>query len=186
MKVGVLALQGCVEPHLKMLARVGAEAISVRRPAQLEQLDRIILPGGESTTMLLLMEKVQLGPALREFGKTHPVWGICAGSILIAQEVCDPAQSSLNLIPIRARRNFYGSQTDSFKTPLQTDLLKSPIEVDFIRAPLLEPLSRDITVHASHQGHAVLLQRGRILASSFHVELGEDSRLHEYFLNLES
>ena len=184
MKAGVLALQGCIDPHLKMLARAGAEPVAVRTLRQLESVERIILPGGESTTMLRLLEKNQLTAALREFGKTRPLWGVCAGAILAAQEVTSPEQFSLGLIPIRARRNFYGSQTDSFKSTLQVDFLNSPLAVDFIRAPLLEPLSREVQVHASLDSQPVLLQHGRILVSSFHVELGQDIRLHEYFLKI--
>lgn len=134
--------------------------------------------------MLHLMEKAQLTSALRDFGKTHAVWGICAGAILIAQEVTSPEQYSLGLIPVRARRNYYGSQADSFKDSIKIDFLNAPMEVDFIRAPLLEALSRDVRAHATHDGHGVLLQHGHIMVSAFHVELGQDTRLHEYFLKV--
>lgn len=184
MKVGVLALQGCVDPHCKMLESIGAQPLRVRSAAQLETIDRIILPGGESTTMLRLLEKTQMTSALRDFGRTHPVWGICAGSILIAREVHDPEQNSLDLIPIRARRNYYGSQTESFKVSLHVEPFALPLEADFIRAPLLEPMSREVKVLARHGDQAVLMQLGKILAASFHVELGSDTRLHEYFLKI--
>lgn len=184
MTVGVLALQGCVEPHITMLHRLGVNAIRVRLPSDLEKVDRLILPGGESTTMLRLMERVELTAPLKEFGKTHPLWGICAGSILLATEVRHPEQRSLGLIPVRATRNFYGSQIESFTTPLEIDFLGSAINADFIRAPLLEPLSPEVKIHARHQEMTVLMQHRRILVSSFHVELGQDTRLHEYFLSL--
>jgi pyridoxal 5'-phosphate synthase pdxT subunit len=122
--------------------------------------------------------------ALAEFGKTHPLWGVCAGSILIASKVSRPEQRSFNLIDMHAIRNFYGSQLNSFKTPLKVEKLGSDLSVDFIRAPKLEPLSDKVSVLALHNGAPVLLQQGKILASSFHVELGEDTKLHEYFAGL--
>jgi len=184
MKVGVLALQGAVEPHLEMFRRLGQPCLAVRQPADLEEIDRIILPGGESTTMLSLLERSELLAPLSEFGRSHPVWGICAGAILIAREVEHPRQRSLGLINILARRNHYGSQLDSFKTPVQVASLTEPIEADFIRAPLLSPLSASVRVLAEHGGAPVLMQEGRILASSFHTELGTNPRLHALFLSL--
>lgn len=184
MTVGILALQGCVDPHIELVERLGAEATRVRRLEDLEAIDRIILPGGESTTMLTLLDKSSLGPALLDFGRTHPVWGICAGAILIAREVEHPRQRSLGLIDIVAHRNHYGPQTESFTTDVTIDLFPGPMKVDFIRAPLLKPLSDNVTIHARHDGAPVLLRQGRVLASSFHAELGEDSRLHRYFLDL--
>lgn len=186
MTVGILALQGCVDPHVELFERLGAATKRVRRPEDLESIDRIVLPGGESTTMLTLLDKSALGPALLDFGRAHPVWGICAGAILIAREVEHPRQRSLGLIDIVAHRNHYGSQTESFTTEVTIDLFPGPMKVDFIRAPLLKPLSDTVTVHARHEGAAVLLRQGRVMASSFHAELGEDTRLHRYFLDLDS
>ena len=185
MNVGVLALQGCVEPHLRMLSKLGVGAAEVRSPADLSLVDRLILPGGESTTMIKLAQRSGLWAALRDFGRAKPVWGVCAGAILISKETVGPAQESLGCIEIRARRNFYGSQLDSFSAEIEIPVLAGGrIHVDFIRAPLLEPLSKAVTVLAQHQGQSVLLQQGRVLASSFHVELGEDPRLHQYFLEM--
>jgi 5'-phosphate synthase pdxT subunit len=182
--IGVLALQGCVDPHIELFQRLGAEVRKVRRPEDLESIDRIVLPGGESTTMLTLLDKSGLGPALLDFGRSHAVWGICAGAILIAREVEHPRQRSLGLIDLIAHRNHYGSQLESFTTEVSIDLFPGAMKVDFIRAPLLKPLSDKVTVHAKHEGVAVLLRQGRVLASSFHAELGEDTRLHRYFLDL--
>ncbi len=183
--VGVLALQGCVEPHLVMLRAIGAQAMSVRTPGELAQVDRLIMPGGESTTMLKLLVSSGLWEPLREFTKKRPVWGICAGSILLAREVQHPAQESLGAINIRAHRNFYGSQLDSFKSSLTVTGIAHPVAVDFIRAPRLEPLAESVQVLAkTTDGTPVLMQEGHILVSAFHTELGSDPALHRYFTNL--
>jgi len=182
--IGVLALQGCVDPHIEMFARLGAETRKVRRPDDLNAVERLVLPGGESTTMLTLLDKSGLGPALLDFGRANPVWGICAGAILIAREVEHPRQRSLGLIDVMAHRNHYGPQTESFTADVTIDLFPGPMKVDFIRAPLLKPLSNAVTVHARHESVAVLMRQGRVMASSFHAELGEDTRLHRYFLDL--
>lgn len=184
MTIGILALQGCVDPHIELFERLGAETRKVRRPDDLEAIDRLVLPGGESTTMLTLLDKSGLGPALLDFGRTHAVWGICAGAILIAREVEHPRQRSLGLIDIMAHRNHYGPQTESFTTEVAIDLFPGPMKVDFIRAPLLKPLSNNVTVHARHEGAPILLRQGRVMASSFHAELGEDTRLHRFFIDL--
>lgn len=167
-----------------MFERLGAETRKVRRVDDLAAIDRLVLPGGESTTMLALLDKSGLGPALLDFGRTHAVWGICAGAILIAREVEHPRQRSLGLIDIMAHRNHYGPQTESFTADVTIDLFPGPMRVDFIRAPLLKPLSNNVTVHARHEGSAVLMRQGRVMASSFHAELGEDTRLHRYFIDL--
>jgi 5'-phosphate synthase pdxT subunit len=184
-QVGVLALQGCIEPHLNMLQKIGATSCEVRSVADLGNVDRLIIPGGESTTMLKLLNSTGLYSAVQEFGRRHPIWGICAGAILICKEVIHPDQQSMKLIAVRATRNFYGSQTDSFKAKIEIDPLDKTMEVDFIRAPLLEPInSREVTVLARHNERPVLMQHGKILVSSFHTELGDDPSLHQYFLGL--
>ena len=183
--IGVLALQGCVEPHLTMLRSIGVSAFSVRRPEELRLADRLIMPGGESTTMLKLLISSGLWEPLREFASRKPVWGICAGSILLAREVQHPTQESLGAINIRAHRNFYGSQLDSFKTSLAVEGLPHPVAVDFIRAPRLEPLSDAVNVLArTPDGTPVLMKEGHILASAFHTELGTDAALHRYFVDM--
>lgn len=185
MSTGVLALQGCVEPHLSMLAKLGEPGRRVKSAADLDALDRLIIPGGESTTMLKLLDRTGLERPLLDFAKTHPVWGICAGAILIARQVEHPAQHSLGLMNIRATRNYYGSQRESFAATLDCgEGLAENLAVDFIRAPLLEPLGAEVTVLAKFGEQPVLLRQGPYLASAFHVELGEDTRLHSFFISL--
>jgi 5'-phosphate synthase pdxT subunit len=184
-KVGVLALQGCVAPHISMIQSLGREALAVRTERELAQVERLIMPGGESTTMLKLLVSSGLWDKLATFVKARPVWGICAGSILLAKEVKNPNQDSLGAINIRAHRNFYGSQLDSFKSSVKIEGLKSPIEVDFIRAPRLEPLGETVQVLARDaSGTPLLMREGHILVSAFHTELGSDPSLHRYFLDI--
>jgi 5'-phosphate synthase pdxT subunit len=188
-RVGILGFQGCIEPHEKMLHTLGAETVRVRTKEALESVDRLILPGGESTTMLRFLKLHDMIPAVQEFAKTKPVWGICAGAILAATEVCHPSQDSLNLLPISAHRNFYGSQLDSFTVPLSITGLSKPIAAQFIRAPLLKaapPPQADSTIKvlAELDNQPVFFSYGRVWACSFHVELGEDASLHELFLKL--
>lgn len=188
-RCGVLALQGCVDPHLSLLESLGVSALKVRAPEELNDCDALILPGGESTTMLRLLHSASLFEPLREYCRHSPVWGICAGAILMAQEVRSPEQESLGVMTIRAHRNYYGSQLQSFHTEVTVTGLERPIEADFIRAPRLEALACNpegsnpaVVVLAEHQGNSVLLRQGHLLASSFHVELDSDTRLHEFFL----
>jgi 5'-phosphate synthase pdxT subunit len=193
--VGVLALQGCVEPHLVMLRAIGAQAMSVRTPGELAQVDRLSMPGGESTTMLKLLVSSGLWEPLREFTKKRPVWGICAGSILLAREVQHPAQESLGAINIRAHRNFYGPQTESFSTEVQVKGINHPLAAHFIRAPRLEALPPSpgrppvqevawVTPgapSAAGEKEPVFFVQGHVWACSFHVELGTDPSLHHHF-----
>jgi 5'-phosphate synthase pdxT subunit len=169
-----------------MLHALGVETRRVKTKEDLASVDRLILPGGESTTMLRFLKLYDLVPAVRAFARTKPVWGICAGAILAAHEVHHPSQDSLDLINISAHRNFYGSQLDSFTVPLTIDGLREPITAQFIRAPLLNPLqtgeSPDILAKLDEQ--PVFFAQGKIWACSFHVELGDDPALHELFLKL--
>lgn len=188
-RVGILGFQGCIEPHEKMLHTLGAETVRVRTKEELQSVDRLILPGGESTTMLRFLKIYDLLPAIQEFARTKPVWGICAGAILAAKTVHNPAQQSLDLINISAHRNFYGSQLDSFTVPLSVTGLEKPIEAQFIRAPLLNALppsqhSESAVVLANLDQQPVFFAQGKTWACSFHVELGEDTSLHELFLSL--
>lgn len=188
-RVGILGFQGCIEPHEEILRRIGVESVRVRSKEELASVDRLILPGGESTTMLRFLKLHNLIPALKDFARTNPMWGICAGSILLAHEVHNPAQESLDLINISAHRNFYGSQLDSFTSELTITGLAKPIAAQFIRAPLLNPLKssserEEATVLSRLDDQPVFLSQGRIWACSFHVELGEDPALHELFLSI--
>lgn len=188
-RVGILGFQGCIEPHEKMLHTLGAETVRVRTKEELESVDRLILPGGESTTMLRFLRLYDLIPAMQEFAKTKPVWGICAGAILAATEVRNPSQDSLKLINISAHRNFYGSQLDSFTVPLSITGLPRPIPAQFIRAPLLNALPPaphfgpvEVLAQLDHQ--PVFFAQNKTWVCSFHVELGQDTALHELFLSL--
>lgn len=188
-RIGILGFQGCIEPHEKMLRTLGAEPVRVRTREDLLSVDRLIVPGGESTTMLRFLKLYDLIPAIQEFATTNPVWGICAGAILIAKTVHNPEQSSLGLIDISAHRNFYGSQLESFSAPLSITGLSAHIVAQFIRAPLLNPLtpceggaSPQVLAHLDTQ--PVFFAQGKTWACSFHVELGEDTSLHELFLML--
>jgi len=190
MRVGILGLQGCIEPHERMLSSLGVATLRVRLPTDLAHIDRIILPGGESTTMLTLLLRAELLEPLQFFGRSKPMWGICAGAILMAKEVEHPTQRSLELISLKATRNFYGSQRESFKSLLTidgeafSDRTSITLEADFIRAPLLSPLKESVKVLSRLDDQPVLFREGHLLASSFHTELGSDTRLHEYFLGL--
>ena len=188
-RVGILGFQGCIEPHEKMLHALGALPVRVRTKEELNSVERLILPGGESTTMLRFLKMYDLIPAIQEFAKTKPLWGICAGAILAAKTVSNPSQQSLNLINIEAHRNFYGSQLDSFTVPLSIAGLAKPIEAQFIRAPLLNarPPSEGTEspiVLATLDQQPIFFTQGKTWACSFHVELGDDPSLHELFLRL--
>ncbi len=184
--VGVLALQGCVEPHFDLIRQVGARAAAVRTEEDLENVDALILPGGESTTMLRLMKYTNLPEAIKEFATRSPIWGICAGAILLASVVENPEQESFSLMPIRASRNAYGSQSFSFKAHVESPWDGSSKCVDFIRAPKLSAESSEVQQLVSYHSEGVLFQQGHILASAFHTELGTDPWLHEYLLSLVS
>ena len=187
MKVGILAFQGCIEPHARMLKGLGVEPVYVRCSKTLQTAERLILPGGESTTMIKLIHQAALWDELKQYVKSNPCWGICAGAILLAQEVSNPTQASLAALAIHAKRNAYGSQLESFHTQIATTLGSQQLnlDVDFIRAPLLSILSGSAKALAREKNqHPALIQQNKVLASSFHTELGQDTRLHEYFLNL--
>ena len=184
MTVGVLALQGCVDAHISILTQLGFKSTNVREASDFKKIDRIILPGGESTTMLKLLARNNMEITFLDFAKSNPVWGICAGAILIAKKVTHPEQRSFGLIDLHAIRNFYGSQFDSFKAELEIPKLKIKHSVDFIRAPKLEAMSDKVSILASYKETPVLFQQGNILASSFHIELGIETGLHAYFARL--
>ena len=184
MSVGILALQGCIDPHHKKFAKLGVNSKDIRSADQLNSIDRLVLPGGESTTMLKLLYDTGLDQGIKDFGQTKPVWGVCAGSILLAEEVHNPSQASLGLMAIAAHRNHYGPQTFSFSTSVNVTGIETAIEAAFIRAPLLIAQSPEVEVLARHEGQEILLKQDRLLASAFHAELGHDSTLHKLFLEL--
>jgi pyridoxal 5'-phosphate synthase pdxT subunit len=186
MKVGVLALQGAFREHRELLESLDVEAVEVRTPAHLGALDALILPGGESTTMSKLLDTSGVRAPLAELlADGLPVFGTCAGMILLAREVVDgrPDQASFGAVNVAVRRNAYGRQRDSFEADLVVDgLIGGPFPGVFIRAPRIESVSDDVEVLATHEDIPVLARQGRVWVASFHPELSGDLRLHELFL----
>ena len=178
--VGVLALQGDFEAHRKALQRVGARAVEVRQAAELERCDGLILPGGESSTMLKLLEMEDLTEPLRRFAEHKPVFGTCAGAILLAKEVFHPAQTCLALMDIAVERNAYGRQVDSRVTSIQTE--SGELEAVFIRAPIIRCAGSEVRVLATYQDTPVWVEEGRHMVTTFHPELTGDPRVHRRFL----
>lgn len=181
-KVGVLALQGDFEAHARALQRAGAEAVEVRSAADLENIQGLIIPGGESTTMMKLLDQENLLEPLRRFGRERPIFGTCAGAILLASGVLNPPQASLGLMDMDVERNAYGRQLDSRITRLKPEGLDAELEAVFIRAPIIRRVGERATVLARYQGDPVLVEQGRHLAATFHPELSDDSRVHLMFL----
>ena len=184
--VGVLALQGAFGLHAVALADLGARAKEVRTPHDLARVDALVMPGGESTTMSMLLESSGLFDAIAERLEAQlPVFGTCAGMILLATDVLDgrPDQRYFGAIDLAVRRNAYGRQVDSFETSLAvTDLPGEPFPAVFVRAPLVESAGPGVEVLASHEGRPVLARQGTVTVASFHPELSGDSRLHARFL----
>lgn len=181
-KVGILALQGDYEAHAKAIERAGGEAVEVRTRADLDSVDGLIIPGGESTTMLKLLNEENLFEPLREFGQKKPVFGTCAGVILIAKDVENPQQDSLGLMDVGVQRNAYGRQVDSHITKLPVEGL-GDLEAVFIRAPIIKRAGDGVRVLATHRGDPVLVEQGLHMAATFHPELTSDSRVHKRFLD---
>ena len=184
MKIGVLAIQGDYEAHKAMLERLGAEVILVRKPEQLDAIDAIVIPGGESSTFLNFLVERGFLDKLRDFVSTKPAFGTCAGAILLAKDVENPPQESLQVLDIRIRRNAYGRQIDSSIREEKTRLGEKPLEMVFIRAPKIVGTGKDVEVLASAGGNPVLVRQGKIMACTFHPELSNDTRVHEEFLKL--
>jgi len=185
MKFGILAVQGDFEAHAAMLARMGVEYVFVRTPRDLEGVDAVILPGGESTTQWKFLVEEGLDKSLREHSaRGGAVFGTCAGAILLAKEVRNPAQQSLGLADITVIRNGYGRQLASEVRHGATEISPQPIEMVFIRAPIIERFGSDVEVLARSEGQPVLIRQGQILIATFHPELSSDSTVHEYFLRM--
>jgi len=184
-KVGVLALQGAVRRHVEALDECGATAIEVRSAADLTDVDRLVLPGGESTTISMLLDRSGLRePIADRLAKGMPVFGTCAGMILLATDVLDgrPDQQSFGAIDLVVRRNGYGRQVDSFETMLDVDGLDAPFPATFIRAPVVVSAGSGVTSLAHVGDFPVLCRSERVLVAAFHPELSEDRQLHSYFL----
>ena len=185
MAIGVLAIQGDFAAHARALRRIGVDVIEVRHPNDLDAADGLILPGGESTTMLKFIEGEDLAASITDFARQgKPIFGTCAGAILLAREVYNPAQASLGLIDIGVERNGYGRQVDSFIAGVETAIEGGPLEAVFIRAPRIRGAGPSVEVLASLNGEPVLVREGNILAATFHPELTEDTRVHSLLVEM--
>jgi 5'-phosphate synthase pdxT subunit len=187
MRIGVLALQGDFTLHVQALRRCGVEAVEVRKPEQLADLDGLVIPGGESTTLLKLMDEWHFVPALEKFhADGKPLFGTCAGLILLAREVENPRQFSLGLIDVDVERNAYGRQRESFQVrgTAVLDDTPTPIEMMFIRAPRIRGVGVGVRVLARHDGEPVLARQGRVLVATFHPEVTADDSVHRHFCEM--
>jgi 5'-phosphate synthase pdxT subunit len=185
MKVGILAVQGDFEAHAATLARMGVDYVFVRTPRDLEGVNAVILPGGESTTQWKFLVEEGLDKSLLEHAANGgAIFGTCAGAILLAREVQNPAQQSLGLADITVIRNGYGRQLASEVRHGVTVISPEPIEMVFIRAPIIERIGPDVSVLAKSEGQPVLILQGRILIATFHPELTSDTTVHEYFVRM--
>ena len=181
--VGVLAIQGDFERHLAMVEALGRAGKEVRSPSDLGRVGALIIPGGESTTLLKFFDLDRWWGPLDNFVRSHPVMGTCAGAILMASRVMNPRQRSLGLLPMTVERNAYGRQLDSFETELRDHTLGGgPLPAVFIRAPKFVEVGEGVEVLARHRGRAVMVRKGRYLALAFHPELTGDDRVHRLFL----
>jgi 5'-phosphate synthase pdxT subunit len=185
MRIGILAIQGDYEAHARMLERLGADYVFVRTPQEAAQVDAMILPGGESSTMLKFLEEEKLEAPLRDLAaRGGAFFGTCAGAILLAREVRGPAQASLGLVDVTVTRNAYGRQLSSEVRQAETTLKDTPLEMVFIRAPIIDRIGPGVQVLASERGRPVLVREGKMLIATFHPELTDDTTVHEYFLKM--
>ena len=183
MKIGVLALQGDFDAHRRRLEELGAEVVLVKNPDQLDEIDGLVIPGGESSTFLRLLGEAGF-EKLKQFVHAKPTFGTCAGAILLASEVDNPKQSGLGAIDIGIRRNAYGRQLDS--SIREGKLADSPIEMVFIRAPKIERVGKGVEVIATEGNDPVAVRQEKVMAATFHPELSDDPRVHRAFLDLVS
>jgi pyridoxal 5'-phosphate synthase pdxT subunit len=192
MKIGVLALQGDFDAHRRRLEELGAEVVLVRKPGQLDEIEGLVIPGGESGTFLKLLGEAGF-EKLKQFVRLRPTFGTCAGAILLAQEVENPPQPGLGALNIRVRRNAYGRQIDSSiregrfvapHKPGESNGSESPLEMVFIRAPKIVDMGQDVEVIAKEGNDPVAVKQGKAMAATFHPELSEDTRVHRAFLDL--
>lgn len=182
-RVGVLALQGDFDAHRRTLEKLGAEVVLVKRPEQLDEVDGLVIPGGESSAFLKLLGDTGF-EKLSDFVRTKPTFGTCAGCILLAKDIENPAQVGLGALDITVRRNAYGRQIDSAIISALTKLEGGPLEQVYIRAPRIERTGDSVEVLAERDGHPVLVRQGKTMAATFHPELSDDTRVHAEFLKL--
>jgi pyridoxal 5'-phosphate synthase pdxT subunit len=183
-KIGVLAIQGDYERHAAALEESGAQASLIKTSEALNDLDGLIMPGGESTTMLKFLDRDGFFDRLKTFAQQKPIFGTCAGAILLAKEVRNPTQRSLGILDIAVERNAYGVQRDSAILMLDTTLPGGPLETVFIRAPRIVSTGPEIEILAQREGFPVLVRHNRTMAATFHPELSSDRRVHQLFVDL--
>jgi 5'-phosphate synthase pdxT subunit len=185
MRIGILGLQGDFEAHARMLEKINVTSVVVKKAEELKQVEGLILPGGESSAILKLMEKNGLVHALRGlYERRIPVYGTCAGVILLARCVLNGSQYSFGMLDVDVERNAYGRQIDSFETEAVIECVGGPIKIVFIRAPIIRRVGRGVDVLAIYGGHPVMVRQGRILGTTFHPEMTEDPRIHQYFIRM--
>ena len=184
MTIGVLALQGDFSLHSKILDRLNVKNILVRKKEDFDNINGLIIPGGESTVLSLLIKKFNLFNKIKNFSKNHCVYGTCAGAILMSKKCDDNKINTLSLINIMSFRNFYGRQIDSFTKSITVNFLKKKINATFIRAPKFDCLSNDLDVLGKVDDNPVLIKKENMLVSSFHPELSNSTEVHKYFINM--
>lgn len=182
----MLALQGDVDEHVAALHRAGARVRAVKVPAQLQELDGLVIPGGESTTVMKLIQRFDMErPIVERVRRGMPLWGTCMGMIVAAHDVADLAQPTLGVLDVTVRRNAFGRQNESAEVSLSIPAIGlQPFPAIFIRAPWIERIGPRVELLASRDGHGVMVREGNVLATSFHPELSGDERIHEYFLSM--
>lgn len=185
MNIGVLALQGAVAEHIRSIELAGGTGVAVKRTEQLAEIDGLIIPGGESTTIGKLMRKYDFIDAIREFSSQgKPVFGTCAGLIVLADKLEGDEEPHLRLMDMTVARNAFGRQRESFETDLDVKGIDTPLRAVFIRAPLIKEVGPEVDVLSTYKGEIVTARQGNLLASSYHPELTDDFRLHGYFLDM--
>lgn len=184
--VGILAFQGAFDAHRIVCLSLGCPCLEIRHPTEISRCSHIIIPGGESTVFLKLLEFNNIASAIQEHvRKAKPVLATCAGLILLARQIINSRQQSLDLLNVSVERNAYGRQVNSFETQLDIPLLgEEPFHGIFIRAPIIKETGKGVEILARHRDHPVFIKQGKILATTFHPELADDPRLHQYFLSL--
>ncbi len=185
MRIGVLALQGAVAEHIRSIELAGGEGVAIKRTEQLADIDGLIIPGGESTTIGKLMRKYDFIEAIQSFSKSgKPVFGTCAGLIVLAERLEGAEEPHLQLMNMTVARNAFGRQRESFETDLDVKGIETPLRAVFIRAPLIKEVGENVDVLSTYQGEIVTARQGNLLASSYHPELTDDYRLHSYFIEM--
>ncbi|WP_274362415.1 pyridoxal 5'-phosphate synthase glutaminase subunit PdxT [Paenibacillus thermotolerans] len=185
MKIGVLSLQGAVAEHIRMIEAGGATGVAVKRKEQLDELDGLIIPGGESTTIGKLMRTYGFIDAIRQFSEQKkPIFGTCAGLIVLAKQLSSGEEPHLGLLDITVSRNAFGRQRESFEVDLPMKGWDKPIRAVFIRAPLIEKVESPVDVLATYGDGIVAVREGHLLGTSFHPELTDDTGMHEYFIKM--